>query len=52
MPSLDLGSEPKARSTAAEIENWTWHVWVPAQILAHGIPVSETEDPSDVMCID
>lgn len=52
VPSLDLGSKPEARSTTAEIEDWTRHVGVPVHVLAHGVPVSESEDSSDVVRVD
>lgn len=52
MPSLDLRSQPEARSTTAEIENRARHIGVPVHVLAHGVPVGEAEDPSNVVCVD
>ncbi len=52
VPSLDLRSEPEAGSTTAEVEDWTRHVRVPVEILAHGVAVGEPKDPSDVVCVD
>jgi hypothetical protein len=52
MPSLDLGSEPETRSTTAEIEDRAWHVRVAMKVLAHGVPVSEPKDPSNVVRVD
>ena len=52
MPPLDLGSQPETRPTTAEIEDWTRHVGVPAQVLADGIPMREPKDPSNIVCVD
>ena len=52
VPSLDLRSQPKARSTTAKVEDWTRHVRVPVEILAHRVAVGETKDPSNVVGID
>jgi hypothetical protein len=52
VPSLDLGSEPKARSTTTEIDDRPRHVGVTVHVLADGISVRESKDPSDVMCVD
>jgi hypothetical protein len=52
MPPLDLGSQPEAWSTTAEIDDRARHVRVPVQILAHGIPVTEPKDPSNVVRVD
>lgn len=45
-------AEPEAGSATTKIEDWAWHVGVPVHVLAHGVPVSETEDPSDVMRVN
>jgi hypothetical protein len=52
VPSLDLGSQPETRSTTAEIENGAWHVRIPVQVLAHSVPVSQTEDLSNPVRVD
>jgi hypothetical protein len=52
VPSLDLGSEPEARPATAKIEDGTRHVRVPVQVLAYGVPVSESEDAGHVVCVD
>jgi hypothetical protein len=52
VPSLDLGSQPQTRSTTAEIEDWTWHVGVPVQVLADGIPMRETKDAGYIVCVN
>jgi len=52
VPALDLRSEPETWSTTAKVEDWTRHVRVPVEILAHGVAMREPEDPSDVVCVD
>jgi hypothetical protein len=52
VPSLDLRSQPETRATAAEIEDRTRHLGVSVEILAHGVAVSKSKDPSDVVCVD
>ncbi len=52
VPALDLRSEPEARPAAAEIKDWSRHVWVAVHILAHRVAVGEAENPGDVMRVD
>jgi hypothetical protein len=52
VPALDFGSQPEARTTAAEIEDRARHVRIPVQILADRIAVGESEDSGDVVCVD
>jgi hypothetical protein len=52
VPSLDVRSQPETRSTGAKIEDRTRHVGVAVEILAHGVAVSESKDPSDVVRVN
>jgi hypothetical protein len=52
VPTLDLRSQPEARTSAAEVEDWPRHVLVAAHVEAHRIAVGEPEDPRDVMRVD
>ena len=52
MPTLDLWSQPEARTSAAEVEDWPRHVLVAAHVEAHRIAVGEPEDPRDVMRVN
>jgi hypothetical protein len=52
IPVLDLRPQPEAGAARAEIEHWPWHVFEPALVLAHGVPVGQAEDASDVVGVD
>ena len=52
VPSLDFGSQPKARSTTTKIEDRPRHVRITMDIETDGVPVSEAEDPGDVVRVD
>ena len=52
VPTLDLWSQPEARTSAAEVEDWPRHVLVAAHVEAHRIAVGEPEDPRDVMRVN
>jgi hypothetical protein len=52
VPPLYLRPQPQAWATAAEVEDWPWHVQVAVHVLAHGVAMSEAEDPGDVMRVD
>jgi hypothetical protein len=52
VPSLDLRSQPEARPATAKIKDWARHVRISVHVEAHGVPVSEAENPSDVVRID
>jgi|GEM_PF-6475489 len=44
MPSLDVRSEPEARTSWTEIEDWTRHLLVSPLVLADCVSVAQTED--------
>jgi hypothetical protein len=52
MPPFYLGTEPKHRPTAPEVDDGTGHVGIPGLVLADRAAVSEPEDLSDVVRVD
>jgi hypothetical protein len=52
VPSLDLGPQPEARAAGSEIEDRSWHLWIPSLVLTYRVAVAEPKDPGDVVGID
>ena len=43
VPSRDFGLEPHLAATSSEIDDRPWHVWVPALIEGHRVPLRQAE---------